>query len=274
MKKQTGITLVALVITVIILLILAGITINLTVGQKGIIARAIQAKENTIRAQEEEEKALNQLWGELENGGVKDDSNSPSGGDGKDESTAKEEHILEGYKAYSGGKLLIGTMPNREAITKSLNAGESYTILEGYHNGKGVITANSLASQTRATAVTGDIAKGKTAWVNGELIEGTGMNIPVSFSSGNVEILYSYARYGKINNTYTFSGNYDCVIATVQDVSVDKGYTTSCSFSTTVESNYLLNQYSFSGSGTGEQKCSFALLNNVKVGDTLTYYAR
>ena len=34
---KRGITLIALVITIIILLILAGITINLTVGQRGIL---------------------------------------------------------------------------------------------------------------------------------------------------------------------------------------------------------------------------------------------
>ena len=42
-KKDTGITLVALVITIIVLLILAGITLSLTMGQNGIIVRAQEA---------------------------------------------------------------------------------------------------------------------------------------------------------------------------------------------------------------------------------------
>ena len=48
MKKQNqkGITLIALVITIIVLLILAGITINLTVGQNGILNRAQEAGKN------------------------------------------------------------------------------------------------------------------------------------------------------------------------------------------------------------------------------------
>ena len=41
-----GITLIALVITIIVLLILAGITINLTVGQNGILNRAQEAGKN------------------------------------------------------------------------------------------------------------------------------------------------------------------------------------------------------------------------------------
>ena len=44
MKKQTGITLIALVITIIILIILAGVSINLVVGDNGIITTAKREK--------------------------------------------------------------------------------------------------------------------------------------------------------------------------------------------------------------------------------------
>ena len=64
-------------------------------------------------------------------------------------------------------------MPNKGAVTASLNCGGSYTIPEGYHNGSGKVTANSLASQTSANATAGDIISGKTAWVNGNKITGT-----------------------------------------------------------------------------------------------------
>lgn len=42
-KQKKAITLIALIITIIILLILAGITLNLTIGQNGIITKAMQA---------------------------------------------------------------------------------------------------------------------------------------------------------------------------------------------------------------------------------------
>ena len=42
-NKEKGITLVSLVVTVIVLLILAGVAINLTVGDNGIFTRAIEA---------------------------------------------------------------------------------------------------------------------------------------------------------------------------------------------------------------------------------------
>ena len=43
-KKQKGITLIALVITVIVLLILAAVTINALSGDKAILKRAKDAK--------------------------------------------------------------------------------------------------------------------------------------------------------------------------------------------------------------------------------------
>lgn len=46
MKKQKGITLIALAITIIILLILAGVVLNLTIGKRGIIEKAKESGEN------------------------------------------------------------------------------------------------------------------------------------------------------------------------------------------------------------------------------------
>ena len=44
-KKERGITLVALVVTIIVLLILAGVAISLTIGQNGLFKRAQNAAE-------------------------------------------------------------------------------------------------------------------------------------------------------------------------------------------------------------------------------------
>ena len=55
MKKNNGITLIALVITIIVLLILAGVTIATLTGENGILTRASDAKENTIVGTEEEQ---------------------------------------------------------------------------------------------------------------------------------------------------------------------------------------------------------------------------
>lgn len=58
LRKNTGITLIALVITIIILLILAGVSISMLTGNNGILTQAKLAKENTAQAKEEEENKL------------------------------------------------------------------------------------------------------------------------------------------------------------------------------------------------------------------------
>lgn len=58
MKEQKGITLVALVITIIILLILAGIAIASITSENGLFNRAKQAKNNTLDAQVAENAAI------------------------------------------------------------------------------------------------------------------------------------------------------------------------------------------------------------------------
>ena len=54
MKNQNGITLIALVITILVLMILAGVAINLTLGDNGILRKAETAKENYNLAREKE----------------------------------------------------------------------------------------------------------------------------------------------------------------------------------------------------------------------------
>ena len=53
-KKQQGITLVALVITIIVLLILAGITIGTLSGDNGILNNTGKAKEDTEISKEQQ----------------------------------------------------------------------------------------------------------------------------------------------------------------------------------------------------------------------------
>ena len=54
MKNQKGITLIALVITIIVLLILAGVTIAMLTGENGILNKATGAVSDTEKATAEE----------------------------------------------------------------------------------------------------------------------------------------------------------------------------------------------------------------------------
>lgn len=50
-KNQNGITLIALVITIIVLLILAGVSIAMLTGENGILSKASTAKDESVKAE-------------------------------------------------------------------------------------------------------------------------------------------------------------------------------------------------------------------------------
>lgn len=101
------------------------------------------------------------------------------GGTSSDDVTASRSNILQGKTTVtsdSDDEIVEGTMPNCGAKTAELACGEPYPIPEGYHDGKGKVTAKSLDSQTQASAAAGDILKDKTAYVNGSKVTGTMAN--------------------------------------------------------------------------------------------------
>ncbi len=330
-RKAKGITLISLIITIIILLILAGVTLSLTLGDNGIITQAQKEKEAQEIAAIKEDFQLAILDKELEKGGtgltkeeleeiagnygeIQEDGNTiktdegyeikideiyqegaTGGGSGSsdEEIAALEEKIkeleqtvedlnntkteLEGTIENLNGQLaqvegdktllqeqvnnltdqvanltttkeqleatindlntqiaelqkkqskgtavaadvlkgktfsnssdieITGTMENRGAVNKTLNAGESYTIPAGYHNGSGKVTANSLASQTQATAKAEWILNGRTAWINGVKVTGTlpnlGYNSSIYHTSTNpTKVVLGDAAFANTNS--------------------------------------------------------------------------
>ena len=90
MKNNKGITLVALVVTIVVLLILAGVSINLVLGNNGIIAKAKEAETKSAEASQNDLKGMNGLVSEMEgalagNGSTGSGSgNGGAGGSGTD----------------------------------------------------------------------------------------------------------------------------------------------------------------------------------------------
>ena len=60
-KKERGITLVALVVTIIVLLILAGVAISLTISDNGIFTRARRAADTWVNAEQNETKTMDEF---------------------------------------------------------------------------------------------------------------------------------------------------------------------------------------------------------------------
>ena len=64
-NNQKGITLIALVITIIVLLILAGVTINMVLGEDGIIGQAQGASEAQKNAEQKQQHEINNAYKEI-----------------------------------------------------------------------------------------------------------------------------------------------------------------------------------------------------------------
>ena len=66
LKNKKGITLVALVVTIVVLLILAGVSINLVLGNNGIIVKAREAQKKSAEASQNDLIGMNELTQQLE----------------------------------------------------------------------------------------------------------------------------------------------------------------------------------------------------------------
>ena len=115
MKKNKGITLVALVVSIVVLLILAGVSFNLVLGNNGIIAKAKDAETKSAEASQNDLKGMNGLVSEMEgalagNGSTGSGSGNGNTGSGNNFVTKNTEvtypdgkvWIPEGFKIAKG----------------------------------------------------------------------------------------------------------------------------------------------------------------------------
>ena len=60
-KNSKGITLIALVVTIIVIIILSGITLNMTIGNNGIVTKTQESKRNELIAEQEGQNKIDEL---------------------------------------------------------------------------------------------------------------------------------------------------------------------------------------------------------------------
>lgn len=124
MKSQKGITLISLVITIIILIILAGVSIAIIFDNDGIITKSKQAAENMQIAAIEEQEMLNELYDKLENQGT---SVGSSGIEAKYNSlkTEYENYKTKVAEALTSKGIEASKNDDAETIATSINSIQS-----------------------------------------------------------------------------------------------------------------------------------------------------
>ena len=97
--QEKGITLIALVVTIVVLLILAGVSVNALFGNSGIIEKAKEAQNAMNKAKENDKKGINELTNWLDNqvngttGGNETGGNT-TGGDDNPSTTPKISRLI------------------------------------------------------------------------------------------------------------------------------------------------------------------------------------
>lgn len=90
-KKKDGITLIALVVTIVVLLILAGVTINLVIGDNGLITKAQEARatyeQDAVNTQIAIESLENELATATENTTTGNETGGEDSGEGEETET-------------------------------------------------------------------------------------------------------------------------------------------------------------------------------------------
>lgn len=121
LNSTKGITLVSLVVTIIILIILAGVTINMTIGEAGIFTKAKQAKENFLLAANTEAELLRNA--ELSMGMTNNDEENKGDTGDNDIIPSKEYNIFfEGINATMTGEKTVKEKETYKAIIEPENA--------------------------------------------------------------------------------------------------------------------------------------------------------
>ena len=121
-KQEKGITLIALVVTIVVLLILAGVSISLVLNNNGVISKAKDAKNQYAEAQTNDERQLNEVSDWIDTT-VGDTTGGDSAG-GSDYDPASEGVTIPDGFVYVGGTKAKGLVISDNVADKELDKGK------------------------------------------------------------------------------------------------------------------------------------------------------
>ena len=181
-SKQTGITLIALVVTIVVLLILAGVSINALFGDSGIIQKAQDAQNKMDQAAQNDLDAINSL-----NEWLDSKINGSTGGNTTGDDTPTEKPLITDSSLTSDDRI----------------NSESTTVIAKDKKGNQVVVPGGfkISSASGESVQQGVVIEDKDGnqfvWVPVSNINGDGSNKIVKDDGSEVEITlgrYTFAR--------------------------------------------------------------------------------
>ena len=174
MKNNKGITLVALVVTIVVLLILAGVSINLVLGDNGIVKKAQDAKTKSAEASENDLKGMNGLVSEME--GALAGNGSTGSGSGNGNTGSGNNFVTKNTEVtYPGGNVWI---PEGFRISKdSASTVQGGVVIEDKDGNQFVWVPVATIADYKRTAYSTNVATEETDTATN--------SIKINFSSSN-----------------------------------------------------------------------------------------
>ena len=228
-KQEKGITLIALVVTIVVLLILAGVSISLVLNNNGVISKAKEARDKYAEAQTNDEKQLNEVsdW-------IKETVGDTTGGGsaGGSGSTVDGVPIPEGYY-YVGGTKAKGIVISDNVADKELDKGKE-NVRRDLAGNQWVwvpveTPSNLYTTVTDGIALSGDTGVKTTKYTNSEIISGIDRGLPGSYDYREPDLVlgsdgtsYDYANYATAgfsslaNMAETMKSDYEEMIASLE----------------------------------------------------------
>ncbi|CDC31317.1 unknown [Clostridium sp. CAG:508] len=212
-KQEKGITLIALVVTIVVLLILAGVSVNALFGNSGIIEKAKEAQNAMTKAKENDEKQIGELTNWLDNQVNGTTGGGTTGGDDNQSTTPKI-------------STLVGTVVDKN--TKAEDAyGNKIIIPKGFK-----ILSHGTAAGSATYMYSGDSVP---AVQDGIVIEnGTDGNqfvwVPVGTikNKNNTTNTITLGRYEFDSNTGALKSNTPAQVASVENCTQEVVISNSC----------------------------------------------
>ena len=218
-KQERGITLIALVVTIVVLLILAGVSISLVLNNNGVISKSKDARNQYAEAQTNEEKHFNEVtdWIDTKVG----------------DTTGKSIETVDGVPipldfVYVGGKKDSGLVISDNVADKELDKGKE-DVRRDLSGNQWVWVPVETPSSLYTTVDAGQALRGSTGvkttkYTNSEIISGKTRGLPGSEYYREPDILTDYDPWfynlvgfsSLANMAETMVNEYDEMIASLE----------------------------------------------------------